>query len=239
MLAFLLMAWMVGFSQARACTPQFAPLTSGEYAGGSKIPIWPKALQLDEGPAGAAAWAGTGWVGWKHWGTTLHAVRITVSDQPKLYEDDIQKVAVEHTPDVDYAVRCIPAVRPGTLTIARRGYDNNEVTNEDLAPTRPLGISLGPRTYEIRVETKADTLENAKVVLSDGSRTQVLFTVNDHPDEPHLEVNWAGDVDRDGKLDLIVTFSSKYSMSPHTLLLSSNARPGQLVGVAATFVTAD
>jgi hypothetical protein len=239
MSAFLLTAWLLGFSQARPCTPQFAPLTSGTHVGDSKIPIWPKALQLDEGPAGAAAWSGTGWVGWKHWGTTLHPVRITVRDHPKLYEGDIEEVAVEHTPDVDYAVRCIPAVRPGTLTIARRRYDNNEVTSEDLAPNRPLGISLGTRKYEMRVESKTDTLENAKVVLSDGTRMQVLFSVNDHPDEPHLEVDWAGDVDRDGKLDLIVTFSSKYSMLPHTLLLSSKARPGQLVGVAATFVTGD
>jgi hypothetical protein len=75
--------------------------------------------------------------------------------------------------------------------------------------------------------------------LSDGTRMQVLFSVNDHPDEPHLEVDWAGDVDRDGKLDLVVTFSSKYSMLPHTLLLSSKARPGQLIGVAATFVTGE
>jgi hypothetical protein len=174
--------------------PEESPIDNPQWpaAGGPRIPTWPKALQLDEGPAGAPAWSGTGWVGWKHWGTTLHPVRITVRDHPKLYEDDIEEVAVEHTPDVDYAVRCIPAVRPGMLTIARRRYDNNGVTSENLAPKRPLGISLGTRTYEIRVESKVDTFENATVVLSDGSRTQVLFTVNDHPDEPHLEVNRAG-----------------------------------------------
>ena len=112
MLVFLLTAWVLGLSQARSCTPQFAPLTSGTHVGDSKIPIWPKTLQLDKGPAGAAAWSGTGWVGWKHWGTTLHPVHITVRDHPKLYEGDIDEVAVEHTPDVDYAVRCIRKTSP-------------------------------------------------------------------------------------------------------------------------------
>jgi hypothetical protein len=239
MSAVLLTVWLLGFWQARPCTPQFAPLTSGTHVSASAIAIWPKALQLDEGPAGAAAWSGTGWVGWKHGGTTLRPVRIAVRDHSKRYEDDIEEVAVEHTPDVDYAVRCIPAVRPGTLTIARRRYDNNAITSEHLASDSLLGISLGTRKYEMRVESKTATLENAKVVLSDGTRTQVLFSVNGHPDEPILEVDWGGDIDRDGELDLVVTFSSKYSMLPHTLLLSSKARPGQLVGVAATFVTSD
>jgi hypothetical protein len=58
-------------------------------------------------------------------------------------------------------------------------------------------------------------------------------------DEPHFDVPWAGDLDGDGKLDLVVNLSRKYSLHPYRLLLSSMAAVGELVGEAAAFETGD
>jgi hypothetical protein len=49
---------------------------------------------------------------------------------------------------------------------------------------------------------------------------------------PHLR--WAGDLDRDGALDLLIDTSDHYNVSRPTLFLSSQAARGQLVLRAAT-----
>ena len=48
---------------------------------------------------------------------------------------------------------------------------------------------------------------------------------------PHLR--WAGDVDRDGRLDLLIDMTDHYNVSAPTLFLSSQAKQGELVGAAA------
>ena len=54
-------------------------------------------------------------------------------------------------------------------------------------------------------------------------------------DEPHFTIHWAGDLDRDGRLDMLATFSSKYSYHPRQLFLSSAARSGELVAEVARY----
>jgi len=86
---------------------------------------------------------------------------------------------------------------------------------------------------------------DAVVVLQHGDRTQRLFDMNGAADaaigpqfgcdEPHFHVHWAGDLDGDGRLDLLVTFSGKYSFHPRQLLLSSAASPSALVALAGTY----
>jgi hypothetical protein len=76
-------------------------------------------------------------------------------------------------------------------------------------------------------------------VLTEGGRRQVLYSADGFVDEPHFDVVWAGDLDRDGRLDFIVNLHRKYSWHPYRLLLSSMAATGQLVGDAALFETGD
>ena len=78
-----------------------------------------------------------------------------------------------------------------------------------------------------------------QVVLSHGRGTQVLYSTDGFVDEPHFDVPWAGDLDGDRKLDLVVNLSRKYSLHPYRLLLSSVAAAGELVGEAAAFETGD
>ena len=105
---------------------------------------------------------------------------------------------------------------------------------------------LGSRRYRIRLDSKEPNYCDAVITLTQGGRRQKLFdaagpgTTNDPAlvvscDEPHFTVHWAGDLDRDGRLDMLVTFSQRYSYHPRQLFLSSGARSGELVAQVARY----
>lgn len=54
-------------------------------------------------------------------------------------------------------------------------------------------------------------------------------------DESAVGIIWAGDLDRDGKLDLIMSLSDHYTVMETVLLLSSRAGEGEMVKRVATF----
>src|SRR5215203_4971843 len=108
-----------------------------------------------------------------------------------------------------------------------------------LISTRPLKISLGRRRYELRLESSRENLSDARVILTDGTRSQVLYPVDGFADEPHFDIVCAGDLDRDGQLDLVVNLSRKYSHHPYRLLLSTKSSATEMVGEAAIFETFD
>lgn len=206
------------------CERQFAPLETGTSSNDSELEFWRK----EE----AGAWDGTGWLGWSRGADTLQPVRLVVRDRPKRFPEDEDAVTVESLPDVTWAVRCIPGLRAGKIHDAH-------VVSHDLHYQGPLDISLGKRRYQVHVQAKAPSLADAKVILAHGGRTQVLYSADGFADDPHFDIEWAGDLDADGKLDLIVNLSRKYSEHPHRLLLSSKASGTQLVGQAAVFITGD
>ena len=111
---------------------------------------------------------------------------------------------------------------------------------------REAELWLGRRQYRIRLDSKDPNYCDAVVTLTHDGRRQKLFdatgpgTTNDPAlvrscDEPHFTVHWAGDLDRDGRLDMLVTFSKKYSYHPRQLFLSSGARSGELVAEVARY----
>ena len=222
----LLFLALASVAQPGPCKPQFAPLGTGSSSGETDLDHWRK----DE----AGSWAGTDWVGWTHESTRLVPVELIVrplADPDNVHEED--RVTVEWRPNtLSYAVRCIPAVRAGRMESA-------PVVNHALAFSGPLEIALGKRRYIVRLEHAGDDLADAKVVLSDGRVTQTLYSTDGFVDDPHFDIEWAGDIDRDDRLDLIVNLSRKYSIHPHRLLLSTKAKTSELVGEAAVFQTGD
>lgn len=72
-----------------------------------------------------------------------------------------------------------------------------------------------------------------EIVISGGGLSQVIGKTT--VEEIHLI--WSGDLDADGKLDLIVDTSDHYNVFAPSLFLSSEAARGQIVGQAASFVT--
>ena len=208
-----------------SCKPQFAPLQTATTSG-SERNIWRK----EE----AGSWGGSGWLGWRDEGDMLQPVRFVVRDRPKDkdYPEQEEEVTVESFPEITFAVRCIPGLRAGQIR-------NAGVLNHDLQYNGPLDLSLGRLRYELRVEAKDPSLADATVILAHAGRTQVLYSADGFADEPHFEVIWAGDLDRDGKLDLVVNLHRKYSWHPYRLLLSTKALGKDFVGEAAVFETGD
>jgi len=91
--------------------------------------------------------------------------------------------------------------------------------------------------------SEGNDVRECALQLSRGSRDQVLGTWSASTAAgesqlmlgsdawPHLR--WAGDVDRDGQLDLLIDMTDHYNVSAPTLFLSSQAKDGELVGAAA------
>ncbi|MCU8507321.1 hypothetical protein M2G40_05915 [Vibrio vulnificus] len=76
-------------------------------------------------------------------------------------------------------------------------------------------------------------LQRYSIVLTCNATEQVLWHENlsDHEvDDPRFELLWAGDNDGDGKLDLKMEVSPKYSCSQIAQFNSSLAEVGELVG---------
>jgi hypothetical protein len=223
LLLFLALAFLV---QPRPCKPQFAPLETGASSAASDLDHW----RAED----AGSWNGKDWVGWTYESTRLVPAELIVrplADPDDIYEED--RVTVEWRPGkLTFAVRCMPAVRAGRMESAL-------VVNHELQFDGPLEIALGKRRYIVRLERLNQNLADARVVLSDGTVRQVLYSTDGFVDDPHFYVEWAGDLDRDGRLDLVVNLSRKYSMHPHRLLLSTTAKESELVGEAAVFVTGD
>ena len=223
-MALLLFLALASMAQPIPCKPQFAPLDTGTSSAETELNHWRK----EE----AGSWAGKNWVGWTRESTRLIPVELIVrplADRNNVHDED--RVTVEwRSKTLSYAVRCIPTVRAGRMESA-------PVVNHDLQFSGPLEIALGKRRYTVRLERAREDLTDAKVILSDGAVKQMLYSTGGFVDEPHLEIEWAGDIDRDGRLDLVVNLSRKYSIHPHRLLLSTKAITSELVGEAAVFET--
>lgn len=78
--------------------------------------------------------------------------------------------------------------------------------------------------------------QRATLRLHIGAISQPLFSMTSH-DEATWKLLWAGDLDGDGKLDLLLNLSTHYNVSTRRLFLSSGAKKGQMVGEVAVFET--
>jgi hypothetical protein len=215
---------LTGAPQGAACKHQFAPLQTGTSSGTSTIDFWRKEEAGD--------WGGAGWLGWSWDGEELRAVELDVRDRPNDFAGDEEYVTVQSRPDVTFAARCLPQLRTGPIVSAG-------IANWSLQSDGPLSVTLARREYRLYIESARADQADAQIVFTEGGRRQVLYSADGFVDEPHYDVIWAGDLDRDGQLDLIVNLHRKYSWHPYRLLLSSSASKGQLVGVAALFETGD
>jgi hypothetical protein len=150
------------------------------------------------------------------------------------FEDSV--FALEMTPDfppgsLQLLVAGVPGVRPGPATTVVE-YEASLSSDE-----RRLTMTLGQTAYELELDSSDPDFCDATITLSDGRASQTLYVPQGQPfdcDAPHFSVQWAGDMDGDGRLDLVTTFSPKYSWYPRQLYLSSAAAPGELVALVAT-----
>lgn len=154
-----------------------------------------------------------------------------------------KKVSVPEGFEPLVLLRGLSQLSPGpVLTIASPG--------ESLNITRPKSFLLDESSYLLEFKCAAELigqeLADCPLQLSDGNKIQALqnYPIY-HPStskatiasDASPRVLWAGDLDRDGRLDLLLDLTTHYNVSAPTLLLSSMAGKSKLVRPAAIFRT--
>lgn len=134
-----------------------------------------------------------------------------------------------------FLVKNLPYVRAGSAT-------NVAFAGAELNGGRSVALPLNKRNYrlEVKVITRADKSNSYQLILSDGVRKQIIKN-GTNPDfstsskKPTLL--WAGDLDSDGRLDLLIDTSDNYNATSNTLYLSKGAGGGKLVRPVAVLMT--
>lgn len=180
----------------------------------------------------------------EHGGTRLERRRVGVEavHDPVLDDDTAAtgKQVGAGEDDAVFFLRDLPGLATGSVATAYAGHGD------------PLSLAGLDRDF-VLFERKAGHLHfdcdgatasrDCALVLDHDGRSQVLGRWQGHASAgesqlmlgsdawPHLR--WAGDVDRDGRLDLLIDVTDHYNVSAPTLFLSTQAKPGELVGEAA------
>lgn len=114
---------------------------------------------------------------------------------------------------------------------------------KSLDKTQQVELKLSGKSYVLKVVGQGSEKcrwttfpPNAQLVLALGDSEQTLYTLEDCGNDPYWLLLWAGDLDRDGKLDLYVSVTQHYNVSERRLFLSSAAGDEDLVKEVAEFV---
>lgn len=229
LLVFALIASNVSsLSATRVCPPETTLLEVGEFHG-------------------EEVWVETGerWLGLHidgHDSTLLeYELNVDTVHDPLVDEADQKtgkKVSVNLPLEPLFLVKSDWVLHGGPVKTIFKGND------EGLQSKAPLALKLGQSNYELKITGNEgekcwqDGLpKNAKLVLTDGKSSQVLYTLQECGNDPGWFLTWAGDLDKDGKLDLYVNVTQHYNVAERKLFLSSQAGEGELVFEAAEFVT--
>lgn len=93
-------------------------------------------------------------------------------------------------------------------------------------------LNLGSKESTLTVSgTKKDSeyRKDYKIILETGGVKQTVYERKEVSDSSFPSLLWAGDLDGDGKLDLILDTTDNYNVRDVTLFLSTKAKPGKLV----------
>ena len=118
---------------------------------------------------------------------------------------------------------------PGEVFELRVDGDTPETRLRLLAAGRPVVEQVGENTYR-RVDDYELWLQHGS---GEDATMQLLFKEPVVFGDEGARLRWAGDLDRDGKLDLIYNLGGHYTKTRLALYLSSAAKPGELVGLVA------
>lgn len=204
----------VGIAHAEQPAKTWRFLVEGEYHG-------------DEAPAKP----GSGWLAltlndgrWQLVPTEVRATRVFDAVLDAEGEKTGIRISSRHQA---IALLRVPGVRAGKVDTPNMRFNDNAAS---IAPGRPLNMVFGENSYRLEASKSGVYLKKGaqrtrlpELAVSGGGNAEEADAAT---------LQWAGDLDGDGALDLIVGYSG-YNRSGACLFLSSTAASGQLVGLVA------
>jgi hypothetical protein len=145
----------------------------------------------------------------------------TVEDSPDLPGDVTgKKVSLEHESEVVQIIARVPGLIPGPVETVEVQADEN-AKHEN-----PITFTF--HGVEWRIEAIGSDL-----VITDGTQKQVLARRLDKETIVAWDLYWAGDMDHDGKLDLLYVIHGEKDTRDQLALSSAAKDDGELVRVVA------
>jgi hypothetical protein len=164
----------------------------------------------------------------EHWAVSTRKCKLK-AEAAKPADDHAYgtSIAVETRGETIFLVKDVAGVREGPVPTVFSGRSSLSEPG--------ARIELG--TFEkASVSVWKGSSGGDEVVLAVGDTSQVIARSGalDDVDVGLPALRWAGDLDGDGKLDLLIDVSAHPAETQLELFLSSHAAPGELVGRAAT-----
>lgn len=154
-----------------------------------------------------------------------------------------KRIVVNNPNKAVFLLKNADTLKPGSIeTLFYNGFDNtsSEQTSDGLLENNSsINFKLNGKAYTLKVTNENANGEQPsfglKAVLVSEGVEQVLYAPKETREIWHLY--WAGDLDRDGQLDLYMNLTDHYNLTHRRLFLSSEAEEGKLVKEVASFYT--
>ncbi|MBX9670138.1 MAG: hypothetical protein K2X93_21235 [Candidatus Obscuribacterales bacterium] len=120
----------------------------------------------------------------------------------------------------------IPGLKAGAVLTSRINKKEHLQINDQIQ------LNVGDNKAKLIVKGKKEDKEyysGFSITLESGGIKQQLVSAQQISIDTSPSLMWCGDLDGDGKVDLIMDTTTNYNVSDVTLFLSSKAKPGKLV----------
>ena len=161
---------------------------------------------------------------------TVTLVHDEIVDEPKGKKTG-KKVTIAGKGEPLFLVKEVSSLRAGKVATSAN------FNRERLEIEQTLKLNVGDKHSTLTVNGKKKDQEwrsGYNIVLESGGTKQVVYERKEISDSSFPSLLWAGDLDGDGKIDLIMDVTSNYNVRDLALFLSSKAKQGKLVEKVAT-----
>jgi hypothetical protein len=145
-----------------------------------------------------------------------------------------RKVTVAGKAEPLFVLTGVSGLKPGKVITSTV----NKKERFDIGEKLKLNVGTKESTFTVSGAKKdAEWRTGYRIVLESGGMKQTIYERKQVADSSFPSLLWAGDLDGDGKIDLIMDTTDNYNVRNLTLFLSSKAKPGKLVEQVATHMS--